>query len=384
MFHTSYIEIRKSAYKQNLKFLRNQVGEKVKISSVIKGNAYGHGIENMVLIAESAGIRHFSAYSTDEAKRVKHSSTKKSEIMIMGMIDDVSLPWVLENDISFYVFEFERLKVAIDMAKRLNKKALIHVEVETGFHRTGYEWEEKEKLAKILKENEPYISLEGLCTHYAGAESISNYVRVKKQIDRYNEFKQWFFDHGVKFKIHHTACSAATLSYPDTIMDMVRIGIAQYGYWPSQETYMYNFKNLEENQKNPLKRLISWKSKVMSLKKVKMGDFIGYGTSFMASRDMTIALVPIGYSHGFSRNLSNLGKVLIHGKIVPVVGTVTMNSISVDITDIKEVEKGDEVVIIGRQKRNEITIASFGESTQQVNYELLTRLPQDIPRKIIA
>jgi alanine racemase len=167
-------------------------------------------------------------------------------------------------------------------------------------------------------------------------------------------------------------------------MDMVRIGIAQYGFWPSQETYMYNFKNLEENQKNPLKRLISWKSKVMSLKKVKMGDFIGYGTSFMASRDMTIALVPIGYSHGFSRNLSNLGKVLIQGKIVPVVGTVTMNSISVDITDVKEVKKGDEVVIIGRQKRNEITVASFGESTQQVNYELLTRLPQDIPRKIIS
>lgn len=384
MFHTSYIEIKKSAYKQNLKFIKSHVGEKVKISSVIKGNAYGHGIENIVLIAESAGIRHFSAFSTDEAKRVKHSSTKNSEIMIMGMIDDVSLPWVLENEISFYVFEFERLEVAIDLAKRLKKKALIHVEVETGFHRTGFEWDEKEKLAKILKENAPFVSLEGLCTHYAGAESISNYVRVKQQIDNYNEFKKWFFDHGVKFKVHHTACSAATLSYPDTIMDMVRIGIAQYGFWPSQETYMYNFKNLEENQKNPLKRLISWKSKVMSLKKVKMGDFIGYGTSFMASRDMTIALVPIGYSHGFSRNLSNLGKVLIQGKIVPVVGTVTMNSISVDITDVKGVEKGDEVVIIGRQKRNEITVASFGESTQQVNYELLTRLPQDIPRKIIV
>jgi alanine racemase len=199
MFHTSYIEIRKSAYKQNLKFIRSQVGGKVIISSVIKGNAYGHGIENIVLIAESAGIRHFSAFSTDEAKRVKHASTKKSEIMIMGMIDDASLPWVLANEISFYVFEFERLKVAIDMAKRLNKKALIHVEVETGFHRTGYEWEEKEKLAKILKENEPYISLAGLCTHYAGAESISNYVRVKRQIERFNEFKQWFIDHGINF-----------------------------------------------------------------------------------------------------------------------------------------------------------------------------------------
>jgi alanine racemase len=111
---------------------------------------------------------------------------------------------------------------------------------------------------------------------------------------------------------------------------------------------------------------------------------VGYGNSYMASRNMTIALVPIGYCHGFSRNLSNLGKVLIHGKILSVVGTVTMNAISVDITDLQQARKGDEVVIIGRQKRNEITVASFGESTQQVNYELLTRLPHDIPRKIIS
>jgi alanine racemase len=103
----------------------------------------------------------------------------------------------------------------------------------------------------------------------------------------------------------------------------------------------------------------------------------------MAPRDMTIALVPIGYGHGYSRMLSNQGKLLIGGKIVSVVGTVTMNSIAADITDLEGIQKGDEVVIIGKQGENEITIASFGESTQQVNYELLTRLPQDIPRKVV-
>lgn len=121
----------------------------------------------------------------------------------------------------------------------------------------------------------------------------------------------------------------------------------------------------------------------MSIKEVGMGDFVGYGTTFMAHRPMRIALVPVGYCHGFSRMLSNLGKVLIQGKMVSVVGTVTMNSISVDITDLKDVKKGDEVVIIGKQKNNEITVASFSETTQQVNYELLTRLPHDIPRKIV-
>lgn len=384
MVHTSYIELSKSAYKNNLKFIRSQVGSHVTISSVVKGNAYGHGIENTVKIAESAGIRHFSTFSTDEAIRVEASSTKNSEIMIMGMVDNESIPYLIQHEISFYVFELDRLRCAIETSKALGKKAKIHVEVETGFHRTGFEWEERTALAEVLLSNRENLQLCGLCTHYAGAESVGNYVRIQNQIKTYLEFKRWFQEKGLYFDKYHTACSAASLSYPETIMDMVRIGIAQYGFWPSQETYMFKFKQLAPNMKNPLKRLISWKSQVMSVKKVKIGDFVGYGNSYMASRNMTIALVPIGYCHGFSRNLSNLGKVLIHGKILPVVGTVTMNAISIDITDLQKARKGDEVVIIGRQKRNEITVASFGESTQQVNYELLTRLPHDIPRKIIS
>ncbi|WP_209331325.1 alanine racemase [Lunatimonas salinarum] len=381
MLHTSYIEISKSAYRQNLKFIRSQLGDQVMISSVVKGNAYGHGIENIVYLAESNGIRHFSTFSADEAKRVYEASQRNSQIMIMGMVSDDVLPWVIEKGIGFYVFEFERLYQAVRIARKQGKEARIHVEVETGFHRTGFEWQERDALLRVLKENEAYLDFRGLCTHYAGAESVANYVRVKDQIKKYAEYKAWFLSHGIRFKTYHTACSAASLSYPETIMDMVRIGIAQYGFWPSQETYMFKFKHLADNMKNPLKRLISWKSQIMSVKKVKMGDFIGYGNSYMASRDMIIALVPVGYCHGFSRNLSNLGKVLIHGKILSVVGTVTMNAISVDITDLDNPQKGDEVVIIGRQKRNEITVASFGESTQQVNYELLTRLPQDIPRR---
>lgn len=383
MNHTSYIEISKSAYKKNIQFLRQEVDEQTTISAVVKGNAYGHGIEHIVPIAEAAGVRHFSTFSADEALRVFEASSKKSEIMIMGMLENSDLEELIRKGISFFVFEFDRLEKTIQAAKSTGIKAKIHIEVETGFHRTGFEWAEKEKLLEILRENESHLYLAGLCTHYAGAESVSNYVRVREQIKKYHQFKDWFTEKGMSFERYHTACSAATFSYPETIMDMVRIGIASYGFWPTMETYMYKFKSLPENNKNPLKRLISWKSSIMSLKKVKMGDFIGYGSSYMAPRDMTIALVPIGYSHGYSRLLSNQGKVLIAGKIVSVVGTVTMNSIAVDITDLKNVKKGDEVVLIGKQKKNEITVASFGESTQQVNYELLTRLPMDIPRKVV-
>jgi alanine racemase len=383
MQHTSYIEISKSSYQKNLQFIKNEIGAKTQMSIVVKGNAYGHGIENIVPLAEENGVRHFSTFSSDEAFKVYQASQFGSQVMIMGMLKNEDLEEVIHKGISFYVFEFDRLEAAIEISKKTGIKAKIHVEVETGFHRTGFEWEDKEWLAQLLNENADFLELKGLCTHYAGAESISNYVRVRHQIKQYKKFKKWFDAQKIKFEKYHSACSAATLLYPETKMDMVRVGIASYGFWPTQETYMYRFQSLPENNKNPLKRLISWKSSIMNTKAVKMGEFIGYGSSYMAPRDMTIALVPIGYGHGYSRMLSNQGKVLISGVIVSVVGTVTMNSIAVDITDLEKVQKGDEVVLIGNQGDKEISVASFGESSQQVNYELLTRLPQDIPRKVV-
>ena len=383
MQHTSYIEISRSAFQQNLEFLKAEIGENTALSLVVKGNAYGHGIENIVPIAEENGIRNFSTFSSDEAIQVFKASKYPSQIMIMGMLHNEDLDELIQKEISCYVFEFDRLEAVIASAKKLGLKAKIHVELETGFHRTGFEWEDREWLAQVLSQNLEFLELKGLCTHYAGAESISNYVRVRNQIKSYKRFKKWFDAKKIIFEKYHTACSAATLLYPETTMDLVRIGIAAYGFWPTQETYIYRFQSLPENNKNPLKRLISWKSSIMNTKVVKMGEFIGYGSSYMASKEMTIALVPIGYGHGYSRILSNQGKVLIGGVIVPVVGTVTMNSIAVDVTQLEKVQKGDEVVIIGSQGDQEISVASFGESSQQVNYELLTRLPKDIPRRLV-
>jgi alanine racemase len=261
--------------------------------------------------------------------------------------------------------------------------AKIHVELETGFHRTGFDWEDRAQLASLLQEAKDHVILEGLCTHYAGAESVSNYVRVKNQIAVYYDFKNFLSENNLFFNRYHTACSAATLIFPETIMDMVRIGIAGYGFWPTKETFFAKLKDLPKANKNPLKRLITWKSQVMSVKKVEMGEFVGYGNSFMALKNMLLAIVPVGYGHGYSRLLSNSGLVLIGGKHCQVVGTVTMNAIAVDISHVKNVQIADEVVMIGKQKGKEITVASFSESTQQVNYELLTRLPRDIPRRII-
>ena len=383
MFNTSYIEISKSAYKHNIRYLRKVIGNNVVYSSVIKGNAYGHGIENMVPMAEEAGISHFSVFSAGEAYKANKVASSKSDIMVMGHLDDEELSWAIENGVEFFVFDKDRLQKAIDLARGMNIKARLHLEVETGFHRTGLEYASMERLIPFLKANAEHFIFEGLCTHYAGAESISNYLRIKNQITLFRKFSRYFNRHQLIPKRRHTACSAAALTYPATIMDMVRFGIAQFGYWPSPETQMFRFRKGKETGDHQLKRLLSWKSRVMAIKEIDAGQFIGYGTSFLANKKTRIAIIPVGYANGFSRSLSNTGRVLIRGKRVPVIGTVTMNTMTVNITDVPGVEKGDEVVIIGKQKRLAISVASFSELSNQLNYQTLTRIPEDIPRYIV-
>jgi len=382
MFQSSFIEISKSAVKQNISFIRNYLSEGVKLSCVVKGNAYGHGIEEYIPIAENAGVDHFSVFSADEALGVKEVCHENTNVMIMGYIDNDELGWAIENEVEFYVFDMDRLKASIAMAEKMNKKAKIHVEVETGMNRTGFDSLGLKKTIEIIKKNNGCISFEGLCTHYAGAESIANYVRVHSQILRFNHLRKAIEKAGIRPKRYHTACSAAAITYPKTQMDMVRIGILQYGFWPTRETFIqYIHKNGEPRE--PLQRILSWKSYVMNVKKVKTGEFIGYGTTYLAQTDVVIATIPVGYSHGFSRQLSNLGRVLIHGMRVRVIGIVNMNVMTVDVTAVENVEKGDEVVIIGTQGTLEISVASFSELSSQVNYETLTRLPSNIPRRII-
>ncbi|MCF8260374.1 MAG: alanine racemase [Melioribacteraceae bacterium] len=383
MFHSSRIEISKSALQSNISYIKNLIGENVILSSVVKGNAYGHGIEQFVQTAKICGINHFSVYSADEAYRVYKALDGKSEIMIMGWIDKSVIEWAIRKDVQFYVFNFFRLEETINLSKILKKKARIHIELETGMNRSGFIKKDFNKLFEILNTNAEHLIIEGLCTHYAGAESVANYVRINSQYKKFLQYNKWFSQKGLNYKAIHSASSAATMSYPKMRMDMVRVGILLYGFWPSQETFIEHISK-QKLHHDPLKRIISWKSKIMGLKTVKRGEFIGYGNYYIALREMLIALVPVGYSHGFSRSMTNTGRVLIHGKRSNVVGAVNMNMIIVDVTDIAFVKIGDEVVLIGTQLDGEITVHSFTEMSEQMNYELLTRLPTNIPRKIVA
>lgn len=381
MHNNSFLELDAGAYRHNLKFLKAHFNPGVIFSSVVKGNAYGHSIEVFVPIALKSKINHFSVFDINEAKRVKAIVGDKATVMIMGWMEYSDLDWVIENDVEFFVFEKRRLSEALSVSKKKGKKSKIHIELETGMNRTGFHEKEITRLIQTLEQHHEYIELKGLCTHFAGAESIANYYRIQKQIEQYNKLYQLFCAKGLKPELRHTACSAAAMMFPETQMDMVRIGIMQYGFWPSTEV-MVSYFNKRRKKVDPLKRMISWKTSVMSLKRIKRGEFIGYGTSFMADANMKVAVIPIGYAHGYSRSLSNVGRVLINGERCVVVGSVNMNMMLVDVSFLPKVKIGDEVVLIGYQGKLSISVASFGDYSNLLNYELLTRISQDIPRKL--
>lgn len=378
---TSVIEISQSALENNIEFIKSTLNENVRLSTVVKGNAYGHGIEYIVPMAERAGVDHFSVFSSGEARIAKSVCKPDTEIMIMGYVDEEDIDWVLENGISCFVYQTEQLQLFLERAKATGNKAQIHIELETGMNRTGFTRQQLRKVIPVIKENADHFHVKGVCTHYAGAESIANHVRVQKQITRFNQGYKFLLLNGIHPEIRHSACSAAAIAYPKTQMDMVRVGILTYGYWPSKETQIH-YLHKTKYKLNPLRQIITWRSKVMSLKSVKEGEFVGYGTTYMALEKKKIAVVPLGYSHGFSRSLSNQGRVLINGQRVGVVGMVNMNMATVDVTYVDKVKVGDEVIIIGKQGDNYITVSSFGELSEQVNYELLTRLPSRIKRII--
>ena len=381
MFEPSTITISRGALRNNIGFLKERLGP-ARLCGVVKGNAYGHGLEQFVQLAMDEGVDYFGVYSADEAWTLTTRIPERPDLLIMGMVEGEGLAWAVEQEVEFCVHDADRLMQAVVQAKRQEKKARIHIEVETGMHRTGFSKEELEAAIPLLTGNKEHLELIGLFTHFAGAESRSNHKRVIGQTARFERARKLIEAAELRVRYAHQACSAAVMNYPETIGPMARVGIMQYGFWSNAETWLrYSLTN--KTGVDPLRRVIGWRSRVMAITEVEAGGLVGYGNGAMAPEKMRIAVVPVGYAHGFDRGLSNMGRVLIRGRQARVTGIVNMNAISVDVSAIPGVVKGDEVVLIGAQGDQSISVASFGEMSEQLNYELLTRLPHNIPRILI-
>ncbi|MBI9066261.1 MAG: alanine racemase [Salinivirgaceae bacterium] len=383
MGSTSKIEIKISALENNFSFITSLIGSNTKLSVVIKGNAYGHGTHTVIPILENLGVTHFSVYSSAEAKVAYYERIKDSDIMIMGYISKNDYDWVVKNKVEFYISSLEDLKLAIESSKNVNKKAQIHIDLETGMNRTGLSISQLRRAIPIILENIECLEIKGITTHLAGAESIANHMRIRKQFAVYKKRLKLLENNNITGELKHVASSAATINYPEMRLDMVRIGILIYGYWPTRETFI-QYIHRRKDKSDPIKRALRWTSEIIITKIIPSGEFIGYGMSYQAQHKMQIAIIPVGYCNGYSRSLSNTGHLLIKDQKAPVIGSVNMNMIICDVTHIQKIKIGDPVILIGKQGENEITFSSFAEMNNSMNYEILARLPENIKRSIIT
>ncbi len=295
---SSWLEISESAYRKNLRFLKRHIGQDVAFCSIVKANAYGHGLAEFIPMAERCGVRQFGVFSAEEAAAVMACRTADSDIMIMGDLPDNNVGWAVENGLSFWVFDLGRLEAASRAAARCGRPARVHLEVETGMYRLGLSARSLGAAARRILREPERLKLEGVCSHFAGAETSANSHRIENQIEIFGERLASLRRKNVTGFRRHLACSAAAFTYPKSAGDMVRFGIAQYGFWPSLETRLRHEATGGRGKAEKLHRLLSWHSRLINLKTVPSGKFVGYGNSYQTTQKTRIAAVPVGITTG--------------------------------------------------------------------------------------
>lgn len=371
----SWIEISKSNLSHNLSVFKKLTG-RTKIACVVKANAYGHGLPEIVSVVDKK-TDLFAVDNLFEALQIKKLNSTKP-VLILGYIPSFKLKEAIEARFSFVVYNLETLKQISKL--KLQNKAKIHLKIETGLNRQGIKVSQLNKFMGLIRKYSQKIDLEGVSTHFANIEDTLDPSFAEFQLSNFKKAIGIIKKAGFNPKYVHTAASAGTLLFKETHFNLVRVGISLYGLWPSRET---KIAAKAGGKKFELRPVLTWKSIVAQTKDIKVGESVGYGRTWMATRNTKIAVVPIGYSDGFDRKLSNTGRVIIRGRYAPVIGRVAMNMIMVDVTEIPKIALEDEVIIIGKKAKAEITTEEIADKIDTINYEVISRINPSLPRVII-
>jgi len=371
----TWIEISKENLSENIKVFRNIISRKTKLMAVIKANAYGHGFGQVLSIIKDE-VDWLGVDSLEEALRIRKSGVK-TPVLVMGYTPLNDLINAVKNDISFVVYDKDSIVKALSLSHKNTPK--MHIKIETGLNRQGVKTNDALELYKIMSKNKNNIYPEGVSTHFADIEDTLDSSYAEKQLKHFKSTIDYFKCKNKNIMVH-CAATAASMLYKKTHLDMIRVGIGIYGLWPSKETKIaLKIKNV----KFDLKPVLSWKSMIVQVKKVKTGESVGYGRTWYAPRDSLIGIVPVGYSDGYDRGLTNKSHVLIKGKKAPVVGRVAMNMIMVDVTESNGVKVGDNITLIGKENNNEVSADNLAELLNTINYEIVSKINPGILRKII-
>ena len=355
----------------NFEQMKNRIPAETKIMAVVKTDAYGHGAVPLAKLTEALDyLWGFATATVDEAMELRRAGIKKP-ILILGYSFPERYEEIVKYDIRQTIFSFEMAEELSKEAILQNKKAIVHIKLDTGMGRIGYQDSESAVSDVVKMQTLPMLELEGVFTHFANADT-KNQKDTLKQLSKFDEMIGAMENAGVNFALKHCANSAGIIELEEHKFELVRAGIISFGLWPSDEV---------RKDIMPLKPILSLKSHVVYVKEVEAGTPVSYGSTWRAPQKRRIATVPIGYGDGYPRSLSNKGYVLIKGCIAPITGRVCMDQMMVDVTDVPgNVQTGDRVTLIGQDGEQSITAEMLGDLSGRFNYELMCDLGNRIPR----
>ena len=377
----SWIELSKSAFDHNVKRLARLAGKR-KIAVSLKADAYGHGLAPVLsLLQDRHEIEYVTVHSLEEAACCRELGWER-RIMVLGPIALGELEAVLEYDLEPVICTKETLDRLGKLAAARGVPVRTHLKLETGTNRQGVLEKDLAPMAAIYKRYKFLRKPYGAGMHFANIEDTTNHEYAQHQLDRYNRMVARMKTLGIGPTIRHTACSAALLLFDKTRFELVRPGIALYGHWPSKETYLSY--RLAGGRNDVLKPVLSWRARVTQVKEVPADAFIGYGCTYRTTSKTRLAILPIGYSDGYDRALSNLAYVLIKGRRAPVRGRICMNLTMVDVTDITGVRHEEPATLIGADKKEIISAEQLAGWAGTISYEILARLSPYTPRVVVV
>lgn len=373
----SYTRIRAridlDAIEYNIEKMKENLPEDTKLIVVAKADCYGHGaLQTTSLLSLKEYVWGFAVATLDEAIVLRRGGITKP-ILVLGCIFPEQWVDALENNIRITVYTEELTKVLSDLAVKIGRKAYVHVKLDTGMGRIGFNpgKEGADKIEEISKL--PNIVMEGLYTHFSKADEGDKSYTMK-QMEAYTWMKEELAGRGITFSYYHCCNSAGIIDLKGAGQNLSRAGISTYGMYPSEEVHKENVD---------LKPALELISHVAFVKWVDEGEMISYGGTYVTKRRTKIATIPVGYGDGYPRSLSNKGYMLIHGKKAPIIGRVCMDQCMVDVTEIEDVKFGDEVVLVGRDGDEYLSVETLSRLSDRFNYEFVCLMGKRIPREYI-
>jgi alanine racemase len=351
------------AISYNIAQIRKKIGERTDLMAVVKADGYGHGAAKVGLTALKSGANCLGVTLPEEGEDLRAAGISAS-IVVLGLIKPEEAHQTVKLKLDQTICTVEVAEALDQLAREASVKVKVHVKVDTGMGRIGVHPDEALGFVRRIRRFKN-LNLEGLFSHFASADEADK-TFPKKQIEIFDGVVREIEASGIKIRKKHMANSAGILDLPESYYDLVRPGIMIYGLYPSQEV----------SRSIPLKPAMTLKTQVVFLKLVPPGTPISYGRTFATQRESLVATIPVGYADGYSRLLSGRGRVLIKGHRVPLIGRVCMDMCMIDISQVGNVQQGDEVILFG----GDLPVDEIAGMAGTINYEVICAVGKRVPR----